>query len=486
MQVTVQSIEGPIVTVDGAVAYDVSVEVSPGPALLVEIGQRGPQGPAGPQGPQGPIGLTGPAGPIGPQGPQGEQGIQGPIGLTGPQGPAGPEGPQGPQGPQGPIGLTGATGATGPQGPQGLQGIQGETGPQGPIGLTGATGPQGPIGLTGPAGPEGPQGEQGPVGPAGPQGPQGEQGPVGPQGEQGEQGPAGPQGPIGLTGATGPQGPTGATGPQGPAGVGVPAGGATGQVLAKASATDFDTEWVDQSGGGGDSYTEPGPTRFYAFDDMLAVINNGGITHDVFQVTFSGTGAGQNRVGPSFAPASGIGWVNFILGTATNGRSARVTQGAASVDGDMLFDRGIARYGARLQVPTLSNGTDTYTSRFGFLKSITGESVDGAFFRYTDSVNGGRFQAVTRSNNTETAVDTGVTVATNTTYVLGIEVDASIPQAVFKINGTTVATVTTNIPTSSTRSTGVGIMGLKSAGTTATTFATVDYQWVEQLLPGRT
>lgn len=37
----------------------------------------------------------------------------------------------------------------------------------------------------------------------------------------------------------------------GPAGEGVPAGGDTGQVLAKASGDDYDTEWVDQSGGGG-------------------------------------------------------------------------------------------------------------------------------------------------------------------------------------------------------------------------------------------
>ena len=34
-------------------------------------------------------------------------------------------------------------------------------------------------------------------------------------------------------------------------GVGVPAGGTTGQVLAKVSGTDYDTEWVDQTGGGG-------------------------------------------------------------------------------------------------------------------------------------------------------------------------------------------------------------------------------------------
>jgi hypothetical protein len=43
-------------------------------------------------------------------------------------------------------------------------------------------------------------------------------------------------------------------GPAGPAGAdgadqGVPTGGSTGQVLAKIDGTDFNTEWVDQSGG---------------------------------------------------------------------------------------------------------------------------------------------------------------------------------------------------------------------------------------------
>lgn len=55
----------------------------------------------------------------------------------------------------------------------------------------------------------------------------------------------------GAPGATGPQGPAG------PAGPGVPAGGTTGQVLKKASGTDYDTEWANESGGGSsiDPYT---------------------------------------------------------------------------------------------------------------------------------------------------------------------------------------------------------------------------------------
>ena len=41
------------------------------------------------------------------------------------------------------------------------------------------------------------------------------------------------------------------TGLQGIPGPGVPAGGTSGQVLAKSSGTDYATGWVDQSGGGG-------------------------------------------------------------------------------------------------------------------------------------------------------------------------------------------------------------------------------------------
>lgn len=81
-----------------------------------------------------------------------------------------------------------------------------------------------------------------------PQGAKGDTGATGPTGPTGNQGPKGDKG---DTGDTGPAGPTGPAGSQGPAGVGVPTGGTAGQVLAKKSGTSYDTEWVDQSGGGG-------------------------------------------------------------------------------------------------------------------------------------------------------------------------------------------------------------------------------------------
>ncbi len=85
-------------------------------------------------------------------------------------------------------------------------------------------------------------------GPKGDDGKQGIAGPKGPKGDKGERGERGVQGSTGFAGPAGANGPPGADGSDG---VGVPVGGTTGQVLAKNSNTDYDTEWVDQSGGGG-------------------------------------------------------------------------------------------------------------------------------------------------------------------------------------------------------------------------------------------
>ena len=52
-----------------------------------------------------------------------------------------------------------------------------------------------------------------------------------------------------IEGPKGPQGEQGPAGADGADGVGVPAGGTPGQVLKKASGTDYDTEWADETGG---------------------------------------------------------------------------------------------------------------------------------------------------------------------------------------------------------------------------------------------
>src|SRR5690606_7050437 len=61
----------------------------------------------------------------------------------------------------------------------------------------------------------------------------------------------GPKGDPGDPGPKGDKGDPGEQGPPGADGAGVPAGGATGQVLAKATAADHDTQWIDPPTGGG-------------------------------------------------------------------------------------------------------------------------------------------------------------------------------------------------------------------------------------------
>jgi len=215
--------------------------------------------------------------------------VDGSIVASGPAGPAGAQGPAGPAGAQGDPGPAGAAGADGADGAVWRSGAGAPSnglGADGDFYLDTDTGDvhekaagtysvvgniQGPAGATGPAGPQGSGltvlGTLASTGdlPGSPSdgdayiisgdlwvasgGTFSNAGAfVGPQGPTGATGPAGPQGDPGPTGATGP---AGADGADGAAGQGVPAGGTAGQVLAKIDGTDYNTEWVAQSGGGG-------------------------------------------------------------------------------------------------------------------------------------------------------------------------------------------------------------------------------------------
>lgn len=268
------------------------------------VGAGGLVGPMGPQGPEGKQGPPGPAGPAGGPGPAGPKGDTGDTGPAGPAGSIGPQGIQGIQGVPGPAGADGSPGADGLPGAQGLQGIQGPKGdmgdpfliqkvyadvddmnggyssdglPQGAlVGISTATGGddgghiyiKGEVayefffdlgnveGIAGPVGPQGDQGvpgekgERGEPGVPGERGPQGVQGEQGIQGEPGIQGPPGRDGVDGKDGSPGPQGERGERGEQGEPGVGLPTGGTTGQIAAKASNSDYDVEWIDPPAGG--------------------------------------------------------------------------------------------------------------------------------------------------------------------------------------------------------------------------------------------
>lgn len=97
----------------------------------------------------------------------------------------------------------------------------------------------------------------------------------------------------GAPGVPGPRGPVGPPGSAGANGVGVPTGGTTGQVLAKASDDDFDTEWVTGGGGGGDlqSVLDTGNS---AVDSVLNLSSS--ISSETVYLGFEDTGSGPSSV----------------------------------------------------------------------------------------------------------------------------------------------------------------------------------------------
>lgn len=223
--------------------------------------------------PRGDKGDKGEKGDPGAQGPQGEPGANGEQGPQGPQGEPGQDGAEGPRGTQGEPGVGVPTGGTTGQvltkksnGDYDTQWVN-QTGGGQPTTVsvdvgettTGEPGTQASVTNSGDTTnvvlnftiPRGDKGEKGDTGAQGPQGPQGPQGLQGLPGADGERGPEGPQGPQGTPGADGERGPQGPQGPKGDTGAGVPTGGTTGQVLAKKSDSDYDTQWVNQTGGGG-------------------------------------------------------------------------------------------------------------------------------------------------------------------------------------------------------------------------------------------
>jgi hypothetical protein len=195
-----------------------------------------------------------------------------------------------------------------------------------------------------------------------------------------------------------------------------------------------------------------------------AVSVSTGIVCNNWFVTSNGTNANAGTT--SFGTDStekGYGVVGINAGTTSTGRS-RLNTGANS----FLFGSGTQfQLSMRVGLSALSNGTDRFTAQHGFMDSSTAVAqTDGAYFRYVDNVNGGKWEAITVNNTVETATDTGVSPTAGQFDLFKIVVNGSGNEVLFYINNVLVATHTTNIPTSAGRNTALGVGIWKSAGTT--------------------
>jgi SO2946-like, C-terminal domain len=197
-------------------------------------------------------------------------------------------------------------------------------------------------------------------------------------------------------------------------------------------------------------------------DDLLSPLSSS--TAPVYSILV-GSASGTSAAFSSTAAEVGHpGVLTGATGTTTTGRCSLRTDHQA-----ILLDPASTLTVAEwvLKVPALSTAGEEFQVRAGFLDAESGAPTDGVYFEYdrTASVNwriGARSGSSGTPSATSTAVDAG------TWYTLRVEL-TGVTSAEYLINGISVGTVTTNIPSGTGHECGLSSHIIKSAGTTSRT-----------------
>jgi len=187
---------------------------------------------------------------------------------------------------------------------------------------------------------------------------------------------------------------------------------------------------------------------------------------EYIQKAVSGTGSAIVSMNSTSIPDGWMFAFKNSLGTTTTGSCYYYTFAASGYAAISISNSFRYNYGTKLRLDDLSDGTETYTLHCGFIDDVNSLAAitDGVCFRYSHADSSGKWIMHTESNNTVTEVATSTTVAADTDYELEISVIGGT--AYFYINKVLAGTISTNIPTGSTRITSIGLLFLKSAGTT--------------------
>lgn len=236
-----------------------------------------------------------------------------------------------------------------------------------------------------------------------------------------------------------------------------------------------DGAWASSSGSGGDSFSTTNYILREDFDrgfDISTATGTSFVTNQALPVAYTANG-GTATYASSVAGGPGI--ISLETGTiATNGSvNCFVTAGNRIVLGG-----GEIRIRHRIRVPTLSDGTNTFTLVHGLRNVITGLASDIVCAVYTHGTNSGNWQLLTRSASTTTTVNGTAGPVANTWTTLEFVINSAATSIQLFVDGVSMGTSTTNIPTVAM---GMQAMITKSAGTTNRTLQ-VDLVQMKQSL----
>ena len=193
--------------------------------------------------------------------------------------------------------------------------------------------------------------------------------------------------------------------------------------------------------------------------------------YGVQTVVSSGTGAAST----STSATSTIPLGNYSLSTgttATGGSNLYVTKNGVS---PFYYGASHLTLTHLVYIPTLSNGTDSFTVYSQFTGSPSGVGftwANSAGIIYSHGLNGGNWTGYTADVSTTNKVNLNVAVAANTSYLLRTEIDKSRTEVRFYINDVYVGRSTSNIPAAGTAGASCGIK--KGVGTSARTVSVAD------------
>jgi hypothetical protein len=207
--------------------------------------------------------------------------------------------------------------------------------------------------------------------------------------------------------------------------------------------------------------------RYYWYDEFQGSSTNTAGSTNTFELV-SGTGANATVTtnASSINGASGFGYAELTTGTTTTGKA--VLSGGYGATNQNQMGQVNNDYYYRCEyknviINDLSDGTDTYKVFFGF--QIDNTVSNAIYFTYTDAENSGVWNCTSHNNTTPETTSTATTVAADTEYDLAIEYYNQA--AKFYLNGTLVATHTTQVPPAASIMYAPSAKILKSAGTTA-------------------
>lgn len=183
-------------------------------------------------------------------------------------------------------------------------------------------------------------------------------------------------------------------------------------------------------------------------DTSLAQVNSALLYPSTGTVSTSIPGADQNHPGV----------------VSLNTGAAPTVSGINSPPNSLLFGGGRMILNFLVQIPTLSTAAERFILYMGFGDALlAGEFVDGAYFVYSDNINSGNWRASTSSNSVRTTLDSATAVNTGWN-LLTIDMNAAGSSVEFFINGSSIGTIATNIPTGAARETGINFKIDKTVG----------------------